>query len=521
MTVEHSENSLETDPAQTLGEALRRTRMAAGVSVEQVEADLRIKSKYIEAIEDGDTAALPSRAYTDGFLRNYATYLGLDPADTVSRFASENGFTTPTDKRAVPPAMSVRHSTNNPLAGIGKAPPKRSPVATFGRAVLGLWPMVVAAGIGYGGYTGYVAARDAGLLPPQLGGIAEVAPETPSTETSVAQSSPEPAVTEETAEAPVPEPEEVETPVETASAEPEDVPEARIQIVGNESITGGTRPDRLSYARADATPYWQARPPAVEPADGPVSEIEPETAGLLRNDEAGGPRGSRWSGAAGSIEAPPTDADASRIAAQARRALAETLGLDLTTTPESAVQSPDADAAAQDVSLDAQILSALEAPIAASDSIFTSGPAVVPADTGSEAEASPAVDLNAQVPGIGPIETVEVSQPEALAPAPTEPTQPPRRFALHAISDTWVQVQDSLGNTTYTGIMSAGEAYNIPNVEGLRLKTGNAGGLFIEVDGQRFGPIGADGTVMRNVVLNPGAVRASFTLSRAASLTQQ
>jgi len=83
-----------------------------------------------------------------------------------------------------------------------------------------------------------------------------------------------------------------------------------------------------------------------------------------------------------------------------------------------------------------------------------------------------------------------------------------------------VQVTDAIGNVAYTGILSPGEAYNIPEQQGLRLKTGNAGGLFIEVDGLRFGPLGSNGAVMRNVVLNPGAVRASFTLSQAASLVQ-
>ena len=70
MTVDQGGYPPETGSARTLGDTFRATRTSAGVSVEQVESDLRIKAKYIEAIENGDTVALPSRAYIDGFLRN-------------------------------------------------------------------------------------------------------------------------------------------------------------------------------------------------------------------------------------------------------------------------------------------------------------------------------------------------------------------------------------------------------------------------------------------------------------------
>ena len=70
MTVDQGGYPPETGSARTPGDTFRATRTSAGVSVEQVESDLRIKAKYIEAIENGDTVALPSRAYIDGFLRN-------------------------------------------------------------------------------------------------------------------------------------------------------------------------------------------------------------------------------------------------------------------------------------------------------------------------------------------------------------------------------------------------------------------------------------------------------------------
>ena len=499
MTVEQGGYSPEKNPAQTLGDVFRKTRVGARVSVEQVEADLRIKAKYIEAIEDSDAAALPSRAYTDGFLRNYATYLGMDPAEAVRRFAEENGLvSTPPRMSPVAPMPSAKKKkAAGGFASAGTAPQK-SGGGSLGRIAAALGPVVLVAGLGFGGYTGYVAARDAGLIPPELGNVLT------GSESEVREASSEPATDAEgrgdgdtASSAPDPNADEQGSEVEVAEV---DHSKPRTDMVGSETTTG--RPDSLSYARRGAVPYWQAKPPAVEPADGPVADIKPETAGLLRagadEDEAddNAIRSSRWT-ARSVRENPPADVDASRIAAAAREAL---FG------EPSAAASRESGASLEQMSV---------AETASTDTAPTDS-APVENDLQVATIEPQAVEPEPQF-GIGPVVTA-TEQPFELEPA--QPAQAPRRFALVAGSDTWVQVTNSLGSVTYTGILSAGEAYNIPAQEGLRLKTGNAGGLYIEVDGQRFGPLGSNGAVMRNVALNPGAVRASFTLSQAVSLSQ-
>ena len=70
---------------------LREAREARGMSLADVSEITKIRSKYLEAIERGEFAAIPGEVYLKGFIRNYADCVGLDGgqvvADTTS-FAS-------------------------------------------------------------------------------------------------------------------------------------------------------------------------------------------------------------------------------------------------------------------------------------------------------------------------------------------------------------------------------------------------------------------------------------------------
>ncbi|HZS94362.1 MAG TPA: helix-turn-helix domain-containing protein [Chloroflexota bacterium] len=71
-----------------VGEILRGTRERKGLSLEEASAATRIKQKYLDALEQGEYHLLPGKAYTLGFLRNYATYLGLHPDDVAEEYHS-------------------------------------------------------------------------------------------------------------------------------------------------------------------------------------------------------------------------------------------------------------------------------------------------------------------------------------------------------------------------------------------------------------------------------------------------
>ncbi len=72
--------------AETLGSELREARQGRELSLDQVEQQIRIRAKFLEALEQGNYAALPSAVQARGFLRNYARFLGLDPELMVSRY---------------------------------------------------------------------------------------------------------------------------------------------------------------------------------------------------------------------------------------------------------------------------------------------------------------------------------------------------------------------------------------------------------------------------------------------------
>ncbi len=65
------------------GPFLASARLAAGLEIPDVAAATKIKPAHIEAIETGNTGALPATPYAVGFVRVYAAYLGLD-ADAIA-----------------------------------------------------------------------------------------------------------------------------------------------------------------------------------------------------------------------------------------------------------------------------------------------------------------------------------------------------------------------------------------------------------------------------------------------------
>lgn len=79
------------DNARPLGEWLRHRREELDISLEQADADTRIRARYLEALEAEDLEALPNTVVARGFLRNYASYLELDPQQAIDRYEAIAG----------------------------------------------------------------------------------------------------------------------------------------------------------------------------------------------------------------------------------------------------------------------------------------------------------------------------------------------------------------------------------------------------------------------------------------------
>jgi hypothetical protein len=93
-----------------IGDSLRRARTDRGLGLDDVSDATKIRVRYLRAIEAEDWDALPAPAYARGFLRTYASYLGLDADALVEEFRRTIGDgapEAPAEERRPPPAAGA------------------------------------------------------------------------------------------------------------------------------------------------------------------------------------------------------------------------------------------------------------------------------------------------------------------------------------------------------------------------------------------------------------------------------
>jgi cytoskeleton protein RodZ len=73
----------------SVSDSLRGRRVECGLEIAHVAQVLRIRAAVLIAIEEGNFDQLPGPTYAVGFVRSYATYLGLDAEALVQRFKAE------------------------------------------------------------------------------------------------------------------------------------------------------------------------------------------------------------------------------------------------------------------------------------------------------------------------------------------------------------------------------------------------------------------------------------------------
>ncbi len=107
----------------------------------------------------------------------------------------------------------------------------------------------------------------------------------------------------------------------------------------------------------------------------------------------------------------------------------------------------------------------------------------------------------------GPPAAAGSSVPALLAatdPAPNRAGE----VVIRATANSWIQIRDASQSVLLTRVLKAGESCRAPARPGLSMRTGNAGGLEITVDGIPAPPIGRKGMVRRNVALDGRALLA-------------
>jgi cytoskeleton protein RodZ len=159
---------------------------------------------------------------------------------------------------------------------------------------------------------------------------------------------------------------------------------------------------------------------------------------------------------------------------------------------------------------EAQFATTPDAAMPAADSA-ASGPAAAAA---GGAAAPTALPRAAAAPS--PSSSPGSSAPFAAAPAAATPAEGSHaygavdgtaRIIIRAISDSWIQIRSTDQALLFTRVLKPGESYLVPDRPGVSMRTGNAGGLEITVDGKPMASIGPNGAV-RTLALEPQALLA-------------
>jgi cytoskeleton protein RodZ len=69
-----------------IGATLREARMHAHIDVSEIEAQTKIRAKYLRALENEEWGLLPGPTFVKSFLRTYAQALGLDGKALVEEY---------------------------------------------------------------------------------------------------------------------------------------------------------------------------------------------------------------------------------------------------------------------------------------------------------------------------------------------------------------------------------------------------------------------------------------------------
>jgi cytoskeletal protein RodZ len=98
-----------------IGQQLREAREAKSLTPDQVSREIRIRTRYLKALEEGNLGELPSAVHVRGFLRSYADFLGLNADELLNALRQQDGTPpsqtpTPTPEGETPSLESLQQA---------------------------------------------------------------------------------------------------------------------------------------------------------------------------------------------------------------------------------------------------------------------------------------------------------------------------------------------------------------------------------------------------------------------------
>jgi len=102
--------------------------------------------------------------------------------------------------------------------------------------------------------------------------------------------------------------------------------------------------------------------------------------------------------------------------------------------------------------------------------------------------------------------------------AEATPAGPPK-VIIHATDAAWIRVRDGDAAVIFEGILAAGGRFEIPErVTAPRLRAGNAGAVYVLIDGAPYGPVGSSERVVKNLSLRAADIESRFPQASAEAI---
>ncbi len=103
-----------------IGATLREARMRARIDVSEIEAQTKIRAKYLRALENEEWDLLPGPTFVKSFLRTYADALGLDSKALLEQYRLSHERLTEVELQPImPPSRRDRERAARPRPGGG------------------------------------------------------------------------------------------------------------------------------------------------------------------------------------------------------------------------------------------------------------------------------------------------------------------------------------------------------------------------------------------------------------------
>jgi cytoskeleton protein RodZ len=449
----------DDDEELSVGAHLRRERERQGLSLHDVAEKLRLRAKQLQALEEGDYESLPGQTFVTGFIRSYASTLRLDAVAVVNLYKRENDI-----GRTAPDLAFPEPTPEGRMPGMG---------LLMGSGLVAL--------LLFAGWYFYYKDNAPDL---------EIVQELPQRllEKITGSNDDLPEATEDAGAA------NVVADLTEGSAVPSSGPAAvealKPEITSNKSseelavVEPSAADDVSDQAGTDVVPEKKNTTDANETA--PIDAVENASeADTSSSDEAASAVSERSTEeiTSGSMSSAP-DANISDTEVSPNN---ETLSAENVKTPLPT------DNAAEGASVDQAASTETEQPTVETEA------SDAPAATGFQQLTLPEQTPPAAAKERSDAEPVTLGMENATA-----------RLVLVANQESWVQVTSATGETILDRIMEAGDTFMLPNGPALTLSTANGSGLELRLDGEVLGTLGAYGQIVRNLSLEPEALKEKF-----------